>query len=184
MGWEQVCREKDKRLLVLLALGTLIMFFDMGSGITHQPVIYNHCWLEIQDQENRLYRFELSKPPVDSLHGVVSEKINIPVIMRDKLFEALQPGQAVGLHEKQGASPVPVSPRLAYFLGQPFSVNSADFDDFTLLPGIGPALAGNIIAYREKYGLITRPSQLEEIPGIGPRMRMTLQNYFTFSPSL
>ena len=50
----------------------------------------------------------------------------------------------------------------------PVSLNSASLEDLDALPGIGPALATQIIAYREKQGPFTSIDQLSEVPGIGP----------------
>ncbi len=50
----------------------------------------------------------------------------------------------------------------------PVSLNSASLEDLDTLPGIGPALAKQIIAYREKQGPFTSIDQLGEVSGIGP----------------
>ena len=49
------------------------------------------------------------------------------------------------------------------------NLNSADADALIALPGIGPALARRIIAYRKQHGPFTSVEQLIEITGIGPR---------------
>lgn len=48
-------------------------------------------------------------------------------------------------------------------------VDLATADEQTLqaLDGVGPALAGRIVAYREQVGTITSVEQLDEVPGIG-----------------
>jgi competence protein ComEA len=50
----------------------------------------------------------------------------------------------------------------------PVSLNSANLEQLDSLPGIGPALAGQIISYREAHGPFTSIDQLSEVPGIGP----------------
>lgn len=66
-----------------------------------------------------------------------------------------------------------VSPTLAAgapALGGPLTnINTADEDALIALPGIGPALARRIIAYREEHGPFASVDQLEAIQGIGPR---------------
>jgi competence protein ComEA len=52
--------------------------------------------------------------------------------------------------------------------GGPVSLNSATLEQLDALPGIGPALAQQIISYRETQGPFTSIEQLTEVPGIGP----------------
>ena len=48
------------------------------------------------------------------------------------------------------------------------SLNSATAEQLDALPGIGPSLAQQIIAYRAAQGPFTSIDQLTEVPGIGP----------------
>ncbi len=52
--------------------------------------------------------------------------------------------------------------------GGPVSLNSATAEQLDALPGIGPSLAQQIIAYREAQGPFTSVDQLTDVPGIGP----------------
>jgi competence protein ComEA len=52
--------------------------------------------------------------------------------------------------------------------GQKVDLNRAGEERLTELPGIGPVLAGRIIAYREEHGDFSTPAELEEVSGIGP----------------
>ncbi len=49
------------------------------------------------------------------------------------------------------------------------NVNEAPLSELDLLPGIGPALGGRIIAYREEHGAFSQIGDLENVSGIGPR---------------
>ena len=49
------------------------------------------------------------------------------------------------------------------------NVNTASADELDTVPGIGPALAGRIIAYRERNGPFRSVDDLQNVRGIGPR---------------
>ena len=51
--------------------------------------------------------------------------------------------------------------------GRTVSLNSATAEQLDTLPGIGPALAAQIIAYRQAQGPFTSVEQLTDVPGIG-----------------
>lgn len=48
------------------------------------------------------------------------------------------------------------------------NVNTASVPDLEQLPGVGPATAKAIVAYREKYGVFSRVEDLLKVRGIGP----------------
>jgi competence protein ComEA len=50
----------------------------------------------------------------------------------------------------------------------PIDLNSADEAALDALPGVGPATAKAIVAYRESHGPFTSVDQLLEVRGIGP----------------
>ena len=47
------------------------------------------------------------------------------------------------------------------------NINAASSDELESLPGIGPALAERIIAYRTEHGAFSRPEDLMNVSGIG-----------------
>ena len=51
----------------------------------------------------------------------------------------------------------------------PTNLNTASAADLQRLPGIGPALAGRIVAYREANGPFRSPGQITEVKGIGEK---------------
>jgi competence protein ComEA len=50
---------------------------------------------------------------------------------------------------------------------EPVDVNTAGLDELDALPGVGPAIAQAIIAYRTKHGPFPSVEDLAEVPGIG-----------------
>ncbi len=56
-------------------------------------------------------------------------------------------------------------------------INKATADDFAKLPGIGPALAKQIVAYREKHGPFRRVEDLMALKGIGFKKWKAIKPY-------
>jgi len=52
--------------------------------------------------------------------------------------------------------------------GRRVNLNTAGAEELQTLPGIGPALAGRIVAYRAANGPFQSAADLEKVPGIGP----------------
>ncbi len=59
------------------------------------------------------------------------------------------------------------------------SVNTADEDMLTQVPGIGPKTAAGIIEYRNKSGKLTDIDQLLNVKGIGEKKLAKLKPYLT-----
>jgi competence ComEA-like helix-hairpin-helix protein len=56
-------------------------------------------------------------------------------------------------------------------------INREDAAALQGLPGVGPALARQIVAYREARGPFRRLEELREVPGIGPKRYARLQGW-------
>jgi len=52
----------------------------------------------------------------------------------------------------------------------PLMLNTASAQDLDALPGIGPVLAGRIVAWRTQHGPFASVDALTDVPGIGPAM--------------
>ena len=52
--------------------------------------------------------------------------------------------------------------------GKPININTASQAELDSLPGIGPTLAGRIIAYRQEHGLFKTIEDIQDVSGIGP----------------
>ncbi|NOQ45527.1 MAG: hypothetical protein GQ559_02455 [Desulfobulbaceae bacterium] len=74
----------------------------------------------------------------------------------------------------------PVSPRYSFFFNKPLSVNRADKNTLTMLPGIGPHLAENITRHLHLQGQLYSESDLVKIPGIGKNIAAKLAPALSF----
>ena len=59
------------------------------------------------------------------------------------------------------------------------NINTADEKALQTLPGIGPAIAGRIIAYREENGPFPSPASLIRVDGIGEALLTEIYDLIT-----
>lgn len=60
-------------------------------------------------------------------------------------------------------------------------LNTASAQELESLPGIGPVMAGRIIAHREANGPYPSVDEVEEVPGIGPKTLESIRPLVTVS---
>ncbi len=58
-------------------------------------------------------------------------------------------------------------------------VNTADVAELERLPGVGPALAARIVAYRMRQGPFASVDEVARVSGIGPKTLAALAGYLT-----
>jgi competence protein ComEA len=63
--------------------------------------------------------------------------------------------------------------------GAPLNVNNASAEQLEALPGIGAAMAGRIIEYRQKHGPFKRLEDLMNVRGIGEKNFQKLKPLIT-----
>jgi competence ComEA-like helix-hairpin-helix protein len=68
------------------------------------------------------------------------------------------------------------------FVGGYLDLNAADSLALLALPGIGPAFASRILAYRRAHGGFTRVEELRGVKGIGPKRLERLRALVTVGP--
>ncbi len=61
-------------------------------------------------------------------------------------------------------------------------LNRATTEELDALPGIGPVLAGRILAHRARYGPFRTVDELRAVRGIGPRLLERLRPRLTVEP--
>jgi competence protein ComEA len=59
------------------------------------------------------------------------------------------------------------------------SLNRATPEELDALPGVGPATAQKIVAYRQEHGAIASVDELDAVPGIGPARLEQLRDLVT-----
>jgi len=62
-------------------------------------------------------------------------------------------------------------------------INRAVLNELTMLSGIGPVLAGRIIAYREEHGPFRSKEDITKVKGIGPKKYKSIQEHISISGS-
>ncbi|MGH7688359.1 MAG: ComEA family DNA-binding protein, partial [Gemmatimonadaceae bacterium] len=60
-------------------------------------------------------------------------------------------------------------------------VDRATANELQALPGIGPALAARIVAFRDSNGPFGSMTRLQQVKGIGPATAKRLDSLVTFS---
>lgn len=61
-------------------------------------------------------------------------------------------------------------------------LNSSPADSLELIPGIGPILAGRIVAYRDSVGRFNSPIDITKVYGIGPKLYERIKPYLEVRP--
>ena len=145
--------KKDKRVLVLLALGAGILL----TG-----------WLA-------------PKPELQSCdyYQVSSESRKFPVVARTAKGAYSSPGlDRVTISKEISCADTPS--QLALFFDLPLPVNRADHHSMTMLPGIGNKRAEDIISLRRQQGTISGLEVLTRVDGIGKKIAKRLSPMICF----
>ncbi len=100
-------------------------------------------------------------PPVDGAVEDIALKGIAPDSSRRVEDERARSGTSGGASAIPAPAPEPPP-------GGAVDPNTAPAEALTALPGIGPALAGRIVADREAHGPYRRPEDLLRVKGIGP----------------
>ncbi len=97
-------------------------------------------------------------------------------LTRVNLAQILRDGDQIHVPEADAveiALPTPSGPVQVF-------INSATLEELQNLPGVGPALAQRIIAYRDANGPFADLDALDAVSGIGPAMLEQLEPLVVF----
>lgn len=89
----------------------------------------------------------------------------------DRAVAAAASGPAAAAPPRRRLAPVRIDP------------NTASAATLERLPGIGPALAGRVIAHREAFGPFRSARDLLAVRGIGPKTLERIEPYLHFGPA-
>ena len=146
--------KKDKRALVLFALGAVIL-----AGNWFSPV---------------------ALLPHGSSSRLLSHKNRTsPLVFTTVQGRIIGTGLSCNLSKQMSCTDIP--PRLALFLDLPVPLNRADFITLTMLPGIGSKRAENILRFRDRQGRITDVDMLTGVDGISKKLSERLEPMLCFN---
>jgi len=95
----------------------------------------------------------------------------------DRQLARVDSAQRAPKRPKKGKAAAPAAQAPVF----PVDVDRATAAELDALPGIGPALAARIIAYRDSVGSFGSLDALCEVRGVGPAMSRRLSPLVTFS---
>lgn len=109
---------------------------------------------------------------IDTAGGLLEDadldRVNLAQVLRD--------GDQVHVPSHTGGDTVLATPNTS---GMVF-INRATSEELQTLPGVGPALAERIIAYREANGPFSSLDDLDNVSGIGPALLSGLEGLVAF----
>ena len=64
-------------------------------------------------------------------------------------------------------------------VSKPININEADIEALSRIPGIGPKLASDIVAHRERNGYFLFPEDIQKVRGIGKTKFEKIKRYIS-----
>jgi competence protein ComEA len=144
---------KDKQVLVLFLLGTLLLSVQFlpqagkWAGVTGCGLAASQGQWQVWGPQEK--RDHLSP----NLDGLEPRTFVFPTGSSN--------GSGVAAH-----TGIPVE--LALFFNRPLPINASSQKTLEMLPGVGPRLAAAIVTERQRQGRFADPESLLNVPGIGP----------------
>jgi len=110
-----------------------------------------------------VHRLNLATPLVDGMHIRVPEMGEEETTTDRPLIETADTGDNGSGRSSPGSGGADGNP-----VGPLVDVNRGDLAELQRLPGVGPAIAGAIVAWRDDNGPFASVDDLLDVPGIGP----------------
>ena len=110
--------------------------------------------------------------------GTDVSDINLARIVKDGEQIYVEPVQASPPRTFQGSASGNTRSSISHARANsgPLNINRATEKDFDSLPGIGPVIAGRIVAYRKSHGPFSVVEDLQKVSGIGSAKFAQLKN--------
>lgn len=147
----------------------------VSGGVVHQGVYQLPRSSRVQDAIRSAGGL-LPNADVQSLNLAAplkdGEKIWVPVLSSSYEESRGEAGISPTQTQNTGQTPQPNSSAL-------ININTASQLELESLPGIGPALAQRIIAYRQEHGAFARTEDIIAVPGIGEATYERIKNLIT-----
>jgi competence protein ComEA len=73
----------------------------------------------------------------------------------------------------------PMASEKKILFGIPLNLNTANAEELSNIPGVGPKIAWEIVTYRNKTGYFPKIEDIKKVKGIGDKKFIMVQNYLT-----
>ena len=185
--WIRVFSSSQQVVLLLLAvLGLILLYerFRRPSFPSSMEKQRQEFAIEIVGDgvQSGIYLFE--RPP--SIQDVIEKaggRKGWNFAARESLSTPLETGTLVSVRrEPSGIIRLRLGRMEAHKLllfSIPIDLNEASAEDLCLVPGIGPSLAQEIVAYRERRKGFSRIEDLQNVRGIGEKTYQRVQGYLS-----
>jgi len=160
---------RSQQGVILLLGAALIAVWAWRGHVGRTPaaaVPVTPVFVEVEGAAARPGVYVFTAPP--TLPEVWNLAGASPVVLPPS--QSLESGARVSLQTDGAYAPERMRGVRLITLGLPVDLNRATQEDLEALPGVGPALAARILAYRRSHGPFKRVEDLEEVQGIGPKV--------------
>lgn len=173
-------RSIDHRIIIFLLIGSMICLTQLPRSSSHPnpvrqaPAVF---WLSLVKGEGNFYQIAPGNGWSD-----VYTILGLAPPSEDWIAKTWPPPKfsAYSLNSHQPPKLIPLPSYASPLAFQPIPVNSVSSEMLTIIPGIGPNLATEIVYYRQKDGPIKGIADLWKIRGIGLHKSKTICRFVSF----